>query len=390
MKILLLAPSPFFQLRGTPIAVRLLAQVLTGRGYDLHILTYHEGEAVDLPHCTLSRIPVLPGIKNIKPGPSWKKIVADIALFLKLVKLIRREHFDLVHAVEESAFMALMIKKWYKVPFVYDLDSSLSQQMAEKYPWLRLLIRVMEFFERKAVEGSLGAVTVCRDLEERVLRWAPSKLTVRLEDITLLPDSDGGDPAGERADEPVIMYMGNLERYQGIDLLLEAFQLAVSRISEARLVIIGGSASDIARYQKTVRELGIEGKTSFLGPKPLSEMRSHFNMARVLVSPRIQGRNTPMKIYSYLDSGKPLLATNLPTHTQVLDPEIAYLVPPTSEAMAKGIEVLLKDKNLGETLAYRAGERVRREYCFEAYQRKLLNFYAQIESKIAAHEGRTI
>jgi glycosyltransferase involved in cell wall biosynthesis len=388
MKILLLAPSPFFQLRGTPIAVKLLAQVLTGHGYDLHILTYHEGEAVDLPHCTISRIPTLPGIKNIKPGPSWKKIVADMALLLKLVKLIRREPFDVVHAVEESAFMALIIKKWYKIPFVYDLDSSLSQQMAEKYPWLRLLIRVMEFFENKAVQGSLGAVTVCKDLEERVLRWSPTKLTVRLEDITLLPEHYGDDPNGEQADEPIVMYMGNLERYQGIDLLLEGFRLASSKIPEARLVIIGGNDSDIARYQKIARELGIEGKTSFLGPKPLSEMRSHFNKARILVSPRIQGRNTPMKIYSYLDSGKPLLATDLPTHTQVLDHEIAYLVPPRAEGMAQGIEILLKDKDLRETLARRAKERVRQEYCFEAYQRKLLSFYSQIESKIAAHEGR--
>ncbi|HMK66374.1 MAG TPA: glycosyltransferase, partial [Thermodesulfobacteriota bacterium] len=228
------------------------------------------------------------------------------------------------------------------------------------------------------------------DLEERVLHWSPSTITVRLEDITLLPDQDGDEPAGDHADEPVVMYMGNLERYQGIDLLLEAFQLVSSRTPEACLVIIGGSDSDIARYQKTARAMGIEGKTSFLGPKPLSEMRSHFNKARILVSPRIQGRNTPMKIYSYLDSGKPLLATNLPTHTQVLDPEIAYLVPPTAEGMAEGIEVLLKGKDLRETLARRAKERVRQEYCFEAYQRKLINFYAQIESKIVAHEGRTL
>jgi glycosyltransferase involved in cell wall biosynthesis len=387
MKILLLAPSPFFQLRGTPIAVRLLTQVLTGQGYEVHILTYHEGEEVRFPNCTITRIPPLPGIKNIKPGPSWKKIVADIVLFLKLLKLVRREHFDVIHAVEESAFMALMIKKWYRLPFVYDLDSSLSQQMAEKYPHLRFLKRGMEFFEKRTVRGSLGAVTVCRALEEMVFKWDPSKLTVRLEDITLLPESSGSQSDGENSvkGHGVVMYMGNLEKYQGIDLLLEGFRLASSQLPEARLVIIGGSDPDIARYRKMAQKLGLEGKTSFLGPKPLNEMRAHFEEAQILVSPRIKGRNTPMKIFSYLDSGKALLATDLPTHTQVLDQEIAFLVPATAEGIAEGIEKLLTDKDLRENLARRARERVRREYCFEAFQRKLLNFYAQIELKITGY-----
>ena len=54
--------------------------------------------------------------------------------------------------------------------------------------------------------------------------------------------------------------------------------------------------------------------------------------ADVLVSPRLKGLNTPMKIYSYLDSGTAVLATRLRTHTQVLDDRTAYLVDPVSEA----------------------------------------------------------
>jgi glycosyltransferase involved in cell wall biosynthesis len=90
-----------------------------------------------------------------------------------------------------------------------------------------------------------------------------------------------------------------------------------------------------------------------------------------------------MKIYSYLDSGRALLATDLPTHTQVLDRDIAWLAPPTAEGLAEGMEVLLKDRDLRQSLARNARERVRREYCFEAYQKKLLNFYARMESLMA-------
>ena len=391
MKILLLAPSPFFQLRGTPIAVRLLTKVLSAEGHDVHILTYHEGEPVDFPNVTISRIPALPGIKNIKPGPSWKKIVSDLAMFVKLLTMVHRNRFDLIHAVEESVFMALVIKKISGIPFVYDLDSLLSQQLSEKYKALRVLKPVLEFFEKKALKGSLGAVTVCKSLEESVLKCDVHKLVVRLEDITLLPEKSAEeDPAENRMmDEPVAMYIGNLERYQGIDLLLEAFQMAVRQIPEARLVIIGGSEPDITHYRKRAQDLEIEENTRFLGPKPIDQMRSWFNQAQILVSPRIQGQNTPMKIYSYLDSGKPVLATDLPTHTQVLDNQIAFLASPTAEAMAKGMVTLFKDSHLRDNLAGLARERVQEEYCFEAYQKKLINFYSKIESSVlGSHEIR--
>ena len=145
MKILLLAPCPFFQNRGTPIAIRLAAQVLAGAGHRIHILTYPEGEPVSIPQVSISRLPALPGLKNIKPGPSWKKLVYDLIMSVKLCGLIRKNRFDVIHAVEESAFMALAIKKIYRLPFVYDLDSSLSQQIAEKYRFLKLFPMVNLF-----------------------------------------------------------------------------------------------------------------------------------------------------------------------------------------------------------------------------------------------------
>jgi len=384
MKILLLAPSPFFQLRGTPIAEKLLAEVLTAEGHQVHMLTYHEGESVDLPNFTLSRIPSLPGIKNIKPGPSWKKLVSDMVMFVKLLRVARKNRFDLIHAVEESVFMALIIKKLFGIPFVYDLDSSLSQQITEKYRVLKPIKPFMEHFEKMAIRGSLGTVTMCKALEDVVLTCDAQKLMVRLEDISLLPDEPDHAAYSEKplGDEPVVMYIGNLERYQGIDLLLESFQMTAQKIPEARLMIIGGADQDIKHYQKRAKELGIGDQTHFLGPKPTSELSFYFNQAQILVSPRIQGQNTPMKIYSYLDSGKAVLATNLPTHTQVLDDEIAMLVPPTAEAMAEGMVTLFTDSRLRDHLARRAKERVRQEYCFEVYQKKLVDFYSRIESKL--------
>jgi glycosyltransferase involved in cell wall biosynthesis len=178
------------------------------------------------------------------------------------------------------------------------------------------------------------------------------------------------------------MYVGNLEKYQGIDLLLEGFQKALPRVGDARLVIIGGGESEIKHYRKRVEELGMGKRVVFLGPKPISELSYWLAQARILVSPRTQGNNTPMKIFSYLDSGKAVLATRLSTHTQVLDDEIAYLVAPTSEDMAEGMAVLMENDSLRDKLAQAAKRRVQEEYCFEAFQKKLIQFYNQLEASL--------
>ncbi|MGA3085680.1 MAG: glycosyltransferase family 4 protein [Thermodesulfobacteriota bacterium] len=384
MKILLLAPCPFFQDRGTPIAIKLVTEVLSGAGHHLHILTYPEGETVPIPNGTITRIATLPGVKNIKPGPSWKKLVYDLVMFFKVVGLVRKNRFDIIHAVEESAFMALAVKKIYRLPFVFDLDSSMSQQISEKYILLKPLKSIMHYFEKKAIRESAGAIAVCKALEEEVLRCQPEKLVCRLEDITNLSEQgrEEGFTQTKAFQEPVIMYVGNLEKYQGIDLLLEGFQKALPRVGEAKLVIVGGGESEIKHYQKRADDLGMKERVVFLGPKPVSELPHWLAQARILVSPRRQGNNTPMKIFSYLDSGKAVLATRLSTHTQVLDDEIAYLVAPTPEDMAEGMAVLMENASLRDKLSLAAKKRVQEEYCFEAFQKKLIRFYNQLETKV--------
>ena len=118
----------------------------------------------------------------------------------------------------------------------------------------------------------------------------------------------------------------------------------------------------------------------FLGPKPVSVLGDLLAEADVLVSPRLKGTNTPMKIYSYLDSGTAVLATRLRTHTQVLDERTAYLVNPEPAALGDGLATLLRDPALRQRLADEAKAYVQREFTAEAARRKLDDFYRRVES----------
>jgi glycosyltransferase involved in cell wall biosynthesis len=358
--------------------VKTVLEFLSSRGHLVDALTYHEGSDIDIPNCRIYRIPRVPGVHNIRPGFSFKKIVCDIAMFGTCARLMRRTRYDLVHAVEESAFIAAAMKSLTGVPYVYDMDSSLAEQMLDAFPRLELVAPILRRLEAIAVRRSAGVVAHGH---------APATPVGRVEDTTLLPPgaSSNGDrhlPA-ETAGAPVAMYVGNLEHYQGIDLLLEGFRHTLNQVQEARLVIVGGQAEDIARYGDRAAALGIRQAVHFLGPKPVSVLGDLLREADVLVSPRLRGLNTPMKIYSYLDSGTAVLATRLRTHTQVLDDRTAYLVDPEPLALGTGLATLLKDDSLREGLAARAKDHVQREFTPEAARRKLDSFYATIEARLA-------
>lgn len=378
MNILLIAPQPFYQSRGTPIAVKLLAQTLGEQGHSVHLLVFHEGEEITIPNVTIYRNIALPGIAGIKPGMSLKKLVTDLFVFSKCIRLIKTCEFDLIHAVEEAVFMAFMIKKIFGIPYVYDMDSLMSQQIVERFPAMSLFRHLMEWLEKEAVKNSSGVVAVCQALEDTARRFAPDKLIVRLEDITLLTNmAVQNDSLRERLGIAgiIVMYIGNLEKYQGIDLLIRGFKEALHQDESLNLVIIGGNKDDIQFYQQRVEQLGITTHVYFCGQRPVYLLGSYLSQADILVSPRIQGNNTPMKIYSYLDSGKSVLATRLPTHTQVLDETISYLVNPVAEDMAAGIIALSRNPKLRETLGSKARVRVGEEYSLPVFKRKVERFY---------------
>ena len=383
--ILVTAPQPFFQNRGTPIAVKLLVEELAALDYEVHLLVYHEGDDVDIPGVHIHRTPAIWGVKNIPPSISWKKIVCDVVMLFKGFSLLRKHKFTLVHAVEESVFLAMVYKLLSGIHYIYDMDSSLALQLVEKLPFLRPFNGLFQFFEKAAIKGSCGVVAVCGALEDIAKAHAPEKDVVRLEDISFLEHSSAiGDNLREKYDisGPLMLYVGNLEGYQGINLLFEGFRLASKQGCRGNIVIIGGSEESIAEYREVARRLEIDENVYFCGPRPIEKLGHYLSQADILLSPRDQGNNTPMKLYSYLGSGKAVLATDLLTHTQVLTSDFACLVPPTPEGMANGISKLLSDRSLRERLGQRGMDVARENFSLTAYRKKLKEFHINIISTL--------
>ena len=94
-----------------------------------------------------------------------------------------------------------------------------------------------------------------------------------------------------------------------------------------------------------------------------------------------RSNNTPLKIYSYLRSGKPIVATNHTTHSQVLNEKVAVLTECTADSFSDGLLKVLRDENLKEAIVKNAKALAEEKYSYETYVKKLRELYDFLEQQ---------
>lgn len=383
MRILLVAPQPFYQERGTPIAVRMLAEVLCGQGHAVDLLTYHEGADLDIDGLRILRTPALPGLRHVPIGISWKKLVCDLLLCGRLLSLALSRHYDVIHAVEEAVFPAVLLRSRARARVVYDMDSMLGESLVSKWRLLQPAERMLRAMERAVIRRADAVFAVCNDLARHATVDAPGVPVFLIEDVALpsSPLGGGAEPLRELLgiEGTLALYVGNLQRYQGVEQLVRAMA-QLPKSPDLTLVLIGGAQEDIARVRSLVRKLHQEARVYLLGPRPLAQLGGFLAQADIVVSPRLRGSNTPMKIYSYMNSGTAILATRIASHTQVLDDDCALLVEPGPQALAKGLAALAADGALRARLGAAGRRRAAERYSVEAFRQKVRAAYQTLEA----------
>lgn len=375
MRILMLAPEPFFQPRGTPISVYFRLQALSHLGHEVTLLTYPLGENVSFPGLKIKRVPNLFGIKKVKIGPSLVKIPLDLLLFLLAAKELLLKKYDLIFSHEEAAFFGLFLSRWSGTPHLYDMHSSLPQQLENfRFSSSPLLLGLFRLLERLVLRFSSAVIVICRDLENKLLQEGYGSKAVLIENFLDFPEEGITSEAIQAIrkayaaqGQKIVLYTGNFEPYQGIPLLLEAAKLCPE---EVVFLLVGGTVAEQKHWEGKIREMGLEHRVFLIPRVPPRKIGLYLASADALVSPRLSGTNTPLKIYSYLRSGKPIVATNLWTHTQVLNSDLAILVKPEPEDLARGIKFSLFDPQ-AQIFARQAREFAQREYTPQKYYEKM-------------------
>ncbi|MFQ5601670.1 MAG: glycosyltransferase family 4 protein [bacterium] len=390
MRTLMIAPQPFFQPRGTPFSVLHRLRALSKLGYEIDLLTYHLGEDVQIDGVTIHRIPKVPFIKKIDIGPSKAKIILDLFIFFKAKKILSARRFDLIHSHEEAGFFASYLAKKYRTLHLYDMHSSLPQQLSNfKFTNSKWITGVFEKLEAATINKAQAVITICPELYHYINQRFPDKFNMLIENVA--DNSLVFDTAPTVANlrekiktngEVIILYTGTFEPYQGIDLLIDSGARIVEKEKNVRFVLVGGKPEQVQSYQKQVKDLNLADHFVFTGSVLPGEIPAYIDASDVLVSPRIKGNNTPLKIYSYLRSGKPIVATRHITHTQVLNDESAVLTDCTPEAFSEGVLTILRDKLLAARVVEQAKKMAQEKYSYEGYLEKTRKVYTYLENQL--------
>lgn len=353
----MVAPQPFYEDRGTPIAVRQLLKALSQLGYAADLLTFPVGQGVEIPGVRVFRTPNPFGVRQVPIGFSLRKLLLDVGLVSALRERLRSTRYDCIHAVEEAAFPAVLLGRAHGIPVVYDMQSSLPEQLgAHRLLSTRAARRVTGAAERWLLRRT-DKVVASAGLAARVRAQAPE---ARLQEWTF-PSSCDPAPSAD-ADElrralgidsraPVVVYSGTFEPYQGLRTLLAGLPRIIERFPETVLVLVGADQEAGDGIVCAARKLRLERSVRVVERQPKEAVPAYLAMADVLVSARAFGGNLPLKIFDYLAAGRAIVATDIPTHRSVLDETRAVLVEPSARGLADGIVALLGDPRRARMLA---------------------------------------
>ena len=236
-----------------------------------------------------------------------------------------------------------------------------------------------------------GYVTITAGLHaELERRFGPRTKVAIVPDGVRLPASTLGRPdvpsesptSNSQSRVFTIGYAGHLYPWKGVDLIVEA----IAALPGARALIVGGHAQepDLARVQAFAAQLDCASRVTFTGLVPPPEVAFRLREADVLVLPNSASAvsntyTSPLKLFEYMASGRPIIASDLPSIREVLTHERnALLVAPGNpQALTAAIRRLMEDRTLGAHLAGQALEDVR-EYTWEKRAERLETLFGAL------------
>ena len=384
MRILMIAPQPFFEPRGAPLCVYQHIKALVTLGYGVDLVAYPFGKDVDLPGLKIYRAPGLPFIRSVKPGFSLTKFPLDVLILLTVLWRLCVGHYRYLHTHEEAAWIGVLFAPFFRYKHLYYMHCDLSQLVPA------CMTRFTLMLQKYVVRRANTIVAFYPEVTSIARKMAPEQYI-----HTLLPLSiDDGLSCGCEEDiirlrrlwklgtGPVLLYTGTLEYYQGLELLLQSVCIVHASFPEARYVIVGGNNVQVRQLKQIAQKLGITHTVRFTGQRPLEEMPHYMALATIVLSPRSEGTHVPLKVYTYLHSGKAILATNILSHTQILTPEMALLVSPTAEGLARGALTLLRDPERGRTLGRYSQDFARKHYNWSVFLEKSRQIHEEFMSLV--------
>ncbi len=352
---MMLAPTPYFADRGCHVRIYEEARALIEQGCDVRIVTYHIGR--DMAGIPTYRIPQIPWYKRLTAGPSWQKPFLDLLLLFKAWSVADSFKPDIIHAhLHEGAFIGLLLKPLLGVPLVMDFQGSLTTECRD-HGFFRqgsALESLFSFIERY-INGKADAIITsstsgCTAMKRE---WGvpDGKVSsvidgVDTEQFRIYPRHEArkrlGIPEGVR----LVVFLGLLNAYQGIDLLLETVAILKGQDSKAHFLVMGYPDES---YRLKSHKMGLDDMVTFTGRIDYAEAAFLLSAGDLAVSPKLSLSEANGKLFNYMACGLPTLVFDTPVNREIIGDAGVYADYGSVSDFAKCITELLADeKRLSE------------------------------------------
>jgi glycosyltransferase involved in cell wall biosynthesis len=360
--VLVVAPTPYFADRGCHVRIYEEARALQARGVEVLVVTYPLGRTLDpIPTSRTIRVP---WYRKLEAGPSVHKVYIDALLLAKTFAETRRFRPHVVHAhLHEGASIALAARVATRVPFVFDIQGSLADELAAHgmgggsgavYAFAR---RVERFLYRRS-DALIVNSAAAAGMLEREFGVSAGRVTVAPDAVSARPvePSAAADVRRllELGDGPVIGFLGLMNAYQGMDLLIEALPRVFEKRPDATGLLMG--FPDEA-YRRRAEAAGLGSRVRFTGRVPYEEVTTMLSATTVAVSPKVTSSEGNGKLLDYMAAGLPVVAFDTPVNREILGDDGVLVAQQDAGALADALIATLDEpEGRGERLRRRAAE----------------------------------
>ncbi len=330
----MIAPTSFFADYGNHIRIWQEAGALQKLGHRVVITTYHNGD--DMPGFEIHRSWDVPWIKRAMVGSSRHKLYLDVALSYRALAVGLRLRPTVIHAhIHEGALIGAALKRVLGVPLIFDFQGSLTSEMIDHHflsgteSPLYGPLRALEHWINGQADALITSSHHAAAMLERDFSFPADRLYTVVDGIsTDRFQPFDGSPAWEaerqrlRAElgipegRAVVVYLGVLAPYQGIDVLLEAAQRLLPERPDTHFLIMGYPGVD--RYGRMAEEMGIADHVSLPGRILYKDAHTYLALGDIAVAPKMSATEGSGKIPNYMAMGLPIITFDTPVSREYL------------------------------------------------------------------------
>ncbi len=386
MKILMIAPTPFFADRGCHVKILEEVRSLSRRGVQVKVVTYHIGR--DIEGIDTERMINIPWYKKLEAGPSIHKYYIDLVLAFKALEVASKFKPDIIHAhLHEGVFVGRIIKLFSKKPIVADYQGSMVGEMIDhgfvrknsfsyKFNyWLESTInkwpQKIVFSSTSAKEFFLSNFKVDPDMVMSFVEgtntdeFHPDYDTEELKKKLKLPEN-----------KKIIIYLGVLTEYQGIDILVKSIPDIISKYSDVHFVIAG--YPNVEYYRDMAKKLGVADHVTFTGKVDHEDVPLYLNLGNIGVSLKLSKTEANGKLFGYMAVGLPCVVFDTQTNREILESTGIYAEYNNKESFIEKVIYLLENEKIAERYGNLARKRVLEKYTWDNTFSNFINIYNEL------------